>query len=102
MIVRIAKPSRRYAVTTCFDHCFGSTLLATMPSFSNPAQRPRRFGTDSSSVSGGGEIIGGAGASGGTRIGGGAFVTRCIGACGTGSDGAAASALRAALPHDGA
>src|SRR5690349_8766450 len=34
MIVRIAKPSMRYALTTCFVHAFGSSLGAPRPSFS--------------------------------------------------------------------
>src|SRR5450631_1466606 len=117
MIVRIANPSIRYAVTTCFLHCLGSMLLtfsiAPRPSFSNAAQRSGfKLGTVSSIVigavltgigdknaDGGGATrcvgISGCGASGGTKIGGGGAL--CIG---IGSDGAAAIALRASLPHD--
>src|SRR5512142_2169402 len=39
MIVRIAKPIRRYALTTCFVHCFGSSFGAPRPSCSKIAQR---------------------------------------------------------------
>src|ERR1700709_1374381 len=51
MIVRIAKPSRRYAVTTCLDHVLGSMVFATRPSFSNAAHRAgRRFGICASCI----------------------------------------------------
>src|SRR5438067_13665623 len=39
MIVRMPKPSMRYAVTTCFDSFAASSLGARRPSFSNAAQR---------------------------------------------------------------
>src|SRR5450432_1742992 len=99
MIVRIANPSIRYAVTTCFLHCLGSMLLtfsiAPRPSFSNAAQRSGfKLGTVSSIVIGAvltgigdknadGGGISGCSASGGTKIGGGGAL--CIG---IGSDGA--------------
>src|SRR5439155_26528334 len=39
MIVRMPKPSMRYAVTTCLDSLAASSLGARRPSFSNAAQR---------------------------------------------------------------
>src|SRR5689334_5560035 len=103
MIVRIAKPSMRYALTTCLVHAFGSSLGAPRPSFSKTSHfdgvtTGAAVGADPCANTGAGT---GAGAGLGATIGGatigGAWTTAGGGAWTTAGGGAATIAGAAAV-----